>query len=84
MIRKDWYRTILVETKEGIDQMKEIRDILSEYRAEITDFDVERSKEGVNIILKLGLKFYSTKVGDQLMQDIGRLDGIKSVKWEVD
>lgn len=84
MIRKDWYKTIVVEAKEGVDQLKAIRAILAEYRVEITDFEVGRAMDGVNMVLKLGLKFYATKHEEQLVHDIGRLDGIKNVKWEVE
>src|SRR3989338_6316307 len=84
MIRKDWYKTIVVETSEGADQLKAIRDVLAEYRAEITDFEAGRATDGINMLLKLGLKFNNIKYGDQMMQDIGRLDGIKNVKWEAE
>ncbi|MBI5144162.1 MAG: MgtC/SapB family protein [Candidatus Omnitrophica bacterium] len=84
MIRKDWYKTIVVETKEGADHLKTIRDVLAEYRAEITDFEAGRAADGINMLLKLGLKFNNIKYGDQMIQDIGRLDGIKNVKWEAE
>ena len=84
MIRKDWYRTIAIETKEGIDQLKSIRAILDEWRAEITDFEVDRAKDGVNMMLKLGLKLYSPKYADKLIEDIGRLNGVNHVKWELE
>lgn len=84
MIRKDWYKTLVIEAKEGVEQLKEIRQELEEYRIQITDFAVERSKDGANMILKLGLKLSSAHYKDQLITDIGRLDGVKNVKWEVD
>ncbi|MBI4974213.1 MAG: MgtC/SapB family protein [Candidatus Omnitrophica bacterium] len=84
MIRKDWYKTIVVETKEDADHLKAIRDVLAEYRAEITDFEAGRAADGINMLLKLGLKFNNIKYGDQMIQDIGRLDGIKNVKWEAE
>jgi putative Mg2+ transporter-C (MgtC) family protein len=84
MIRKDWYKTVIVETKDGMEQLKHIRDILSEYGTEITDFEVERSKDGANMILKVGMKLSTSRHNAQLIQDIGNLEGIKSVKWEAD
>lgn len=84
MIRKDWYKTIIIEAKEGVDHLKRIREILGEYRIEITDFEIDRSKDGANMILKFGLKLASTKYMDQFVNEISRLDGIKHVKWEVD
>ena len=83
MIRKDWYRSIVIETGEGVDQLKAIRQVLDESRVEITDFEVDRARDGVSMALKLGLKLYSPKAADQLLTDIGRLGGVKHVKWEV-
>lgn len=84
MIRKDWYRTIVIETKEGVEQLKAIRGILAEYRSEITDFEVDRAAEGAGMVLRLGLKFYESRFADQIMEAIGRLDGVKKVSWEVE
>lgn len=84
MIRKDWYRTLVIDSKEGVDQLKKIREILSGCRSEITDFEVDRSTEGANMVLKLGVKLYETRYADQLIDEIGRLDGVKSVKWEIE
>ena len=84
MIRKDWYKTVTIETKDGMDQLKSIRGLLTEYRTEITDFEVDRSMDGVNMLLKIGLKLSETRYGDQLIQEIARLEGVKHVKWEIE
>lgn len=84
MIRKDWYRTINIETKEGVDQLKAIREILEETRSEITDFEADRSRDGGNMVLRLGVKLHNTKYSDQIIADIGRLKDVKNVKWEVE
>ncbi len=84
MIRKDWYKTIVIETKDGIDQLKAIREILEEGKVAITDFEVDRARDGANMELKLGLKLYSPRYSDQILSDIGNLDGVKHVKWEVE
>jgi putative Mg2+ transporter-C (MgtC) family protein len=84
MIRKDWYKTIVIEMKEGVDLMKSIREILAEYRTEITDFEVGRTKDGANMVFKVGLKLCETKYGNQLIEEIGRVNGVSHVKWEVD
>jgi putative Mg2+ transporter-C (MgtC) family protein len=82
MIRKDWYRTAIIEMQDGYDQLKGIRDIVEEYGADITDFEVARSQDGQAMLLKLSLKFYNLRFCDQLLQDIGRLGGVRHVKWE--
>ena len=84
MIRKYWYKTLIVEAKEGIDQMKHVREILADHTSEITDFEVARASDGVSMILKLGVRLYTMKHADQVIEEIGRLEGVKNVKWEVD
>jgi len=84
MIRKDWYKTIVIETKDGADQLKAIREALAEYRSEITDFEADRAGDGTNMVLKLGLKLYESRLADPIIENIGRLNGVKSVKWQVE
>lgn len=84
MIRKDWYRTISIEAREGTDRLKAIREALSRYGVEITDFEADRSSEGPNMILKIGLKLHSNKTAGQILSDVGNLEGVKYVKWETD
>ena len=84
MIRKDWYKTIVIETKEGVDQLKAIRALIEERKSEITDFEVDRSQDGVSMMLKVGLKLYQIRTADQLIDDLAHLDGVKHVKWETE
>jgi len=84
MIRKNWYKTIVIETKDGLEQLKKIRETLSEYGSEINDLEADRSKDGTHMILKFGLKLTTNPRNAQLIEDIARLEGVKSVKWEAD
>ncbi len=84
MIRKNWYKTIIIETQDGLEQLKKIRESLSEYGSEINDLEADRSKDGTHIILKFGLKLTSNLHNAQLIESIARLEGVKSVKWEAD
>lgn len=82
MIRKDWYKTIIIEAKEGIDQLRSVRGILEEWHAEITDFEIDHAKDTGNMLLRIGLKLKSPKHADKLVEDIGSIAGINSVKWD--
>ena len=84
MIRKNWYKTIVIETKDGLEQLKKIREVLSEYGSEINDLEADRSKDGTHMILKFGLKLTTNLHNTQLIETIARLEGVKSVKWEAD
>lgn len=84
MIRKNWYKTVIIETKDGLEQLKKIRETLSEHGSEINDLEADRSKDGANMILKFGLKLTTDLHSSQLIEDIARLEGVKNVKWEVE
>ena len=84
MIRKNWYKTIVIETKDGLEQLKKIREALSEYGSAINDLEADRSKDGTHMILKFGLKLTTNLHNAQLIETIARLEGVKSVKWEVE
>lgn len=84
MIRKDWYRTLLIESQEGVTQIKGAREILGEYGVQVTDFEVEKSGDGSTMTLKISVKMPTSKNDDHIVQDISGLDGVKNVKWETD
>ncbi len=84
MIRKDWYKTIVIESREGVDQLKAIRELIADRKSEITDFEVDKARDGVNMTLKVGLKLYQLRTADQLIDDLSHLDGVRHVKWETE
>ena len=84
MIRKDWYRTIVIESKDGVEQLKAIRGVIAEHRSEITDFEADRAGDGAYMTLKIGLKFYQPRMADRMIEEIGCLDGVKHAKWELE
>ncbi|MFA5256144.1 MAG: MgtC/SapB family protein [Candidatus Omnitrophota bacterium] len=84
MIRKNWYKTIVIETKDGLEQLKKIRETLSEYGSEIHDLEADRSKDGTHMVLKFSLKLTTRLHNAHLIEDIARIEGVKNVKWEED
>lgn len=84
MIRKDWYKTLIIEAHEGVNQIKGAREVLGEYGVKVTDFEVERSEDGTGMMLKIGVKLSTSRNDDHIVQDIARLEGVKNVKWEAD
>ena len=84
MIRKNWYKTVVIETKDGLEQLKKIKEAISEYGSEINDLEADRSKDGTHMILKFGLKLTTNMHNAQLIEEIACLEGVKSVKWETD
>lgn len=84
MIRRYWYRTLVIEMKEGAGILKNIRELLSEYKCDITDFEVDKISDGGKMVLMVGLKLTETSYLSQLVVDIGHVDGVSHVKWQVD
>lgn len=84
MIRKDWYRTLLVESKEGVMQIKGAREVLNEYGVQIRDFEVDNAEDGSSMTLKIAVKLPSSRNDERIIQDISGLDGVKNVRWESD
>jgi len=84
MIRKDWYKTLIVEAQEGVNQIKGVREVLAEYGVKVTDFEVGRSGDGLNMTLKIGVKLGTSRNDDNIVQEISRLDGVRNIKWEAE
>ena len=84
MIRKDWYKTLIIEARGGVTQIKGAREVLAEYGVRVTDFEVERSEDGTSMTLEIGVRLSTSRNDDHIVQDISKLEGVKSVKWEVD
>lgn len=84
MIRKDWYRTLLIESQEGVKQIKGVREVLSEYGVQVRDLEVENSGDGTSMTLKIAVKLSTSKNDEHIIQDISRLEGVKNVRWEAE
>jgi len=84
MIRRHWYKTLVIEMKDGTGLLKDVRELLAEYKCEITDFEVEKGRESGKMLFKVGLKLTETKHLGDLITDIGHVEGVGHVKWEID
>jgi len=83
MIRKDWYKSLEIETKTGASQLQAIRGILSDYEAEIKDFDVRKSSSSEDLILKINVKLLTSECDSEIIAKIRALDGVKKAGWSM-
>ena len=83
MIRKDWYKTLEIDTKAGASQLQEIRSLLSEYDVEIKDFDVKKSSSSEDLIIKISVKLLTNEYDNEIISKIRELDGVKKAGWSV-
>lgn len=84
MIRKYWFKTVAVETTGRMGQLKDIREVLGQFNAEITDLEAEPGPDGTSTVLKFGVKLGTSRYDEELIGEIARLEGVKHVKWETD
>lgn len=80
-MRKDWYRAILVEGKGDAEQLEHVKSVLSNYRAEVRDFEVRKSERGGNVAMELNLKLLTTRDMDRIISEIMQIDGVERAKW---
>lgn len=80
MIKRDWYKTLKLVTKSGPNQLKAIREILSDYNTEIKDFEIKKIDED-NVNLELHLKLINLRFSDNIISDILNIKGIEKARW---
>ena len=83
MIRRDWYKTLEIETKAGASQLQEIRALLSGYDVEIKDFDVKKSSSSEDLIIKISVKLLTNEYDNEIISKVRELDGVKRAGWSV-
>lgn len=81
LIRKDWYKVIEIETKTGTSQLEEIRSVLSEYEAEIKDFEVKKTASPDNMVLKVSVKLLTSEHDAEIVSKMRQLEGVKKANW---
>ncbi len=80
IIKRDWYKTLELVTKSGPNQLKAIREVLSDYNTEIKDFEIKKIDEN-NVNLELHLKLINLRFSDNIISDILDIKGIEKAKW---
>ena len=81
VIRKDWYRTLIVETRGDAATLAKIRQVLSEYDAEIRDLEIKHSEHADLSTLEIDVKLPSNHYEDAIREDLVRLRGTKRAHW---
>lgn len=82
LVKKDWYKILLVETKGDAQQLKDIRSVLCEYKAEIRDFEIKKKPDSSNVLMELNLKLITDRENDQILTNIVQLEGVEKASWQ--
>ncbi len=80
-IRKDFYKTVEIEIIGGIDRLYEIRKILTEFRAEIKDMEINAAEERGKFILSIQLRLDNDKLDGQIGESLSKIEGLTILKW---
>ena len=83
LIRKDWYKSLVIETQPGASQMESIRAVLSEYDVEIKDFGAKKSQSSEDMVLRISLKLLTNEYDNEILSKIRDLNGVKKATWSV-
>ena len=81
LLRKSLYKVLQVETTTEIQPLEKIRNILSEYNAEIKDFEISpKDKNRNRYIIELNLRILARHIND-ISENISRIEGIEFTRW---
>ena len=80
-MRRDVYRTLVVETKASGEDLAAIRKVLADYEVEIRDIDVKRTDDPERSRLELDVKLSTDRGHDEILQDVLRLEAVTRAVW---
>jgi len=82
LLRKDWYRVLTVETKGQLQQLQDIRSVLSEHKTEIRDFEIRKKAESDNVLVELNLKLVTDRQDDHIVTEVMQIRGVQKASWQ--
>ena len=82
IIRKDWYRVLVIDTKGDAEHLAGIRSVIADYHGQIRDFEAAQGAKEKYIKLRVNLKLATDRDDGKIIADIMKLDGVAKVKWE--
>ena len=82
MLRKNWYRTLVIEAKIDANRLQTIKDVLSSYMATVKDFEIEKLMDRDESRLRFDIKLTTSKHSDNIIIDMLKMDGVNKAHWE--
>ena len=83
LVRKDWYRTLVIETTAATaDVLQQIREVLGNYQIELRDFIIQKSAVSGQMVIELEVKLASHHQDDQVLVDLMRVGGVTGARWQ--
>jgi len=82
VIRKGWYKNLIVEAKVDAALLQTVRNTLMDYKAVIKDFEIEPIPGKSESRLRFDIKLTIKKYDDIILNSLASLDNINKVYWE--
>ncbi|UCH12855.1 MAG: MgtC/SapB family protein [Candidatus Omnitrophota bacterium] len=79
--RKSAYDTLMVESKPDIMNLQNVKNLLSNYNTQMHDFQISKL-DNQNVVYSFDLKLLTPGQYDIIIEDVMKLEGIKSARWE--
>ena len=80
-LRKDWYGTLMVESRASGEDLAALREVLSQYGAEIRDLEIRRAPQATSTAVELDLKLLSDRHKDEILAALLRLEHTTRARW---
>ena len=80
-MRKEWYQTLVVETRGGAEEIARVRRVLADYEIEIRDFDVQPGKQAAQTRLELQVKLLTNQPREEILNQLRRLEHTVDAYW---
>ena len=81
VMRKDWYKNLVVETRVSSQNLARIRETLSKYNVEIRDFEIRQTDQLDSSVVELNVRLVSWRDEEPVLQEIVRLEGVRRAHW---
>ncbi|MBI2093985.1 MAG: MgtC/SapB family protein [Candidatus Omnitrophica bacterium] len=81
IMRREWYQTLIIETKGSGKHLGQIRAVLSEFDVEIRDFQVSSSEHPDAVQLELQVKIVHERPRHEFVERLRQVDGVMGVRW---
>lgn len=81
-LHKEWLRLLKIETKGELQQLGKIRQVFSQYRAEVRDLEISKIENTRNYLLEIQLRLPRDSDEQLIITEIMRLEGVEKARWE--
>ncbi len=82
LMMKDWYKKVIIWSEDREGRLDEIKEVLRRNQVRILNFDLEMNKEKGELYLEASVRYRRADLGESLIREIGRIPGIRRIRWE--